>query len=88
MILFVYLISLPLFSFDDRLVLRLLIVIAVLFPLAFYHHSWSFWLSFDHLVETLPVYVDQYSNTPKQGSELERAPLEPARPHRHFDNLN
>ena len=30
--------------------------IAVTFPLAFYHHSWSFWLAFDYLVEGLPVY--------------------------------
>ena len=35
-------------------VLVVLFVVAVTFPLAFYHHSWSFWLAFDHLVETLP----------------------------------
>ena len=35
-------------------VLAGLFVIALLFPVAFYHHSWSFWLGFDHLVEGLP----------------------------------
>lgn len=37
----------------DR-VLILLFALAVVFPLAFYHHSWSVWLGFDHLVESLP----------------------------------
>lgn len=59
-ILVVFLISLPLFSFDDRAVVRLLIIIALLFPLAFYHHSWSMWLGFDHLVERLPS--DKYES--------------------------
>jgi uncharacterized protein (DUF983 family) len=35
-------------------VLGVLFGVAVAFPLAFYHHSWSFWLAFDHVVETLP----------------------------------
>lgn len=35
-------------------VLGLLFGVAVIFPLAFYHHSWSLWLAFDHIVETLP----------------------------------
>lgn len=59
-ILVVFLISLPLFSMDDRLVVRLLIAIALLFPLAFYHHSWSLWLAFDHLIERLPL--DKYES--------------------------
>jgi hypothetical protein len=29
--------------------------VAILFPVAFYHHSWSFWLGFDYLVEGLPT---------------------------------
>ena len=37
-------------------VLVVLFVIALLFPPAFYHHSWSFWLGFDYLVEGLPKY--------------------------------
>ena len=35
-------------------VLGVLLGVAIIFPLAFYHHSWSLWLAFDHLVETLP----------------------------------
>jgi hypothetical protein len=34
-------------------VLTTLFIIAVAFPIAFYHHSWSIWLSFDHYVEGL-----------------------------------
>lgn len=33
-----------------------LFVVALLFPVAFYHHSWSLWLGFDHLIEGLPKY--------------------------------
>jgi uncharacterized protein (DUF983 family) len=53
-ILLFYLISLPFFSNYDQLVLGFLFVVAIIFPLAFYHHSWSLWLGFDHLVEALP----------------------------------
>ena len=35
-------------------VLAFLFSIALLFPIAFYHHSWSLWLTFDHFVEGLP----------------------------------
>ena len=35
-------------------VLWLLFLIGVVFPVAFYHHSWSLWLAFDCLVEGLP----------------------------------
>ena len=35
-------------------VLAGLIVVALVFPVAFYHHSWSFWLGFDYLIEGLP----------------------------------
>ena len=31
-----------------------LFLVAVTFPVAFYHHSWSLWIAFDHLVEGLP----------------------------------
>lgn len=37
-------------------VLAGLFVIALLFPVLFYHHSWSLWLGFDYLVEGLPKY--------------------------------
>jgi hypothetical protein len=33
-----------------------LFVVALLFPVAFYHHSWSLWLAFDCLIEGLPKY--------------------------------
>ena len=39
----------------DR-VLVLLFVMALIFPIGFYHHSWSFWLGFDYIVESLPKY--------------------------------
>lgn len=34
--------------------LSLLFAVALLFPVAFYHHAWSLWLAGDHLVEGLP----------------------------------
>ena len=37
-------------------IVTILFTLAVIFPLAFYHHSWSFWLAFDHLVEGLPKF--------------------------------
>lgn len=53
-ILLAYLASLPVINAHYQVVLAMLFVIAVLFPVAFYHHSWSIWLTFDHLVEGLP----------------------------------
>jgi hypothetical protein len=41
---------------DYERVLILLFLAAVIFPVAFYHHSWSLWLGFDYLVESLPTY--------------------------------
>jgi hypothetical protein len=40
---------------DYSKVLNWLFAVAIIFPLAFYHHSWSFWLGFDYLVESLPM---------------------------------
>jgi ribosomal protein S27AE len=40
-------------------VLAGLFVVALIFPVAFYHHSWSFWLAFDYLIESLPKYVER-----------------------------
>ena len=51
-----YLISLPLVSAHYQLVIGILLAIALLFPVAFYHHSWSLWLGFDFIVESLPKY--------------------------------
>jgi uncharacterized protein (DUF983 family) len=39
---------------DDAALLPLVFAVALLFPIAFYHHSWSLWLAGDHLVEGLP----------------------------------
>jgi uncharacterized protein (DUF983 family) len=40
-----------------QLMLSILFAVALLFPVAFYHHSWSFWLGFDYLIESLPKHV-------------------------------
>ena len=55
-ILVVSAISLTVFGAHYETVLVGLFVLALLFPSAFYHHSWSFWLGFDYLVESLPKY--------------------------------
>ena len=39
---------------DGAVLLTLLFAVALLFPVAFYHHAWSLWLAADHLVEGLP----------------------------------
>jgi uncharacterized protein (DUF983 family) len=41
---------------DYEHVLVLLFIMALIFPVAFYHHSWSLWLGFDFIVESLPKY--------------------------------
>ena len=53
-ILVLYVASLPFISTRFDLVLTCLSVVALVFPVAFYHHSWSLWLGFDHIVEKLP----------------------------------
>ena len=53
-ILIAYLVAVAIGHDIDRSVITVLFVLAVTFPLAFYHHSWSLWLGFDHLVESLP----------------------------------
>ncbi|HEY9405685.1 MAG TPA: hypothetical protein VIQ24_23750 [Pyrinomonadaceae bacterium] len=53
-ILVLYVLSLPVINTRFDLVLTCLSAVALIFPVAFYHHSWSFWLGFDHIVETLP----------------------------------
>jgi hypothetical protein len=50
-------------------VLAGLFVIALLFPVAFYHHSWSLWLGFDYLIEGLPKYEQTTSNKQIQGRQ-------------------
>lgn len=41
-------------GFNFESMLPALLATALVFPAAFYHHSWSAWLTFDHLVEKLP----------------------------------
>ena len=55
-ILVVCLIWLTLIGSSYETVLAGLFVLALLFPVLFYHHSWSLWLGFDYLVEGLPKY--------------------------------
>ncbi|HEV2704565.1 MAG TPA: DUF983 domain-containing protein [Pyrinomonadaceae bacterium] len=55
-ILLVYLASLPFVETHFQMLLNVMLVLALVFPIVFYHHSWSLWLGFDHVVETLPVY--------------------------------
>jgi uncharacterized protein (DUF983 family) len=61
LILLVYLVCLVLLGINYQTVLWVLFVSALLFPLVFYHHSWSLWLGFDHLIETLPKKTGQAS---------------------------
>lgn len=44
------------FGYSERLVYYVTLPLAALFAAGFYHHSWSIWLSFDYLVESLPEY--------------------------------
>ena len=53
-ILLVYLFTMLLLDIESHYALALLLLIGVTFPVAFYHHSWSLWLTFDNLVESLP----------------------------------
>src|SRR3954469_9943254 len=49
----IYLVSITLTTFNERVVLSILFVIGISFPLAFYHHAWALWLAMDHLIEGL-----------------------------------
>lgn len=53
-ILLIYVAGLLLAGFEFQTMLTALLATAALFPVAFYHHSWSAWLTFDHVVEKLP----------------------------------
>jgi len=55
-ILFVCFFCLLIIGADYANVLIVLFVMALVFPVAFYHHSWSLWLGFDFIVESLPKY--------------------------------
>ena len=48
--------SLMVLGYSYEAILVTLFIVALLFPVAFYHHSWSLWLGFDYLIESLPKY--------------------------------
>ena len=53
-ILVAYIACLLTVGFSEELIFTVLLPAAVIFPVGFYRHSWSVWLSLDHLVERLP----------------------------------
>ena len=48
--------ALLLLGADYDKVLIFLFIVGLLFPVLFFHHSWSLWLAFDYLVESLPKF--------------------------------
>jgi uncharacterized protein (DUF983 family) len=68
-ILIFYLITLVLLGINYQLVLLVLFIAALLFPIAFYHHSWSIWLGFDHIVESLPKNLERPLTPAKSDEE-------------------
>ena len=48
--------ALLLLGADYEDVLKVLFAVAILFPILFFHHSWSLWLAFDYLIESLPKH--------------------------------
>jgi uncharacterized protein (DUF983 family) len=42
---------------DALLTVKLLLAVAAIFPFIAYHHCWSFWLGFNHLVNPLPKLI-------------------------------
>jgi uncharacterized protein (DUF983 family) len=57
-----YFVGLLLVGKNFDLLLALLFAVAILFPVAFYHHSWSVWLAADYLIESLPKYAGQHGS--------------------------
>jgi uncharacterized protein (DUF983 family) len=55
-IIFIYLACLLATNLKDESIIAILFVFGLLFPVAFYHHSWSIWLGFDYLIESLPKF--------------------------------
>jgi uncharacterized protein (DUF983 family) len=55
-ILVVCLFSLLVLGASYQTVLVVLFIVALTFPLLFFHHSWSLWLAFDYLIESLPKH--------------------------------
>jgi uncharacterized protein (DUF983 family) len=55
-ILLVCTVTLSIIGLSYEAVLPILFVVGLIFPVLFYHHSWSLWLGFDYLIEGLPKY--------------------------------
>jgi uncharacterized protein (DUF983 family) len=49
-----YFAALQMVGFSEGLIFTVALPLAFALPVLFYHHSWSLWLGFDHLVEGLP----------------------------------
>lgn len=74
-VLLAYLVCLPLAGTRFDLLLGILFAVALLFPVAFYHHSWSVWLSADYLIESLPKYVERdQARRDKDGARRDATP--------------
>ncbi len=73
-VLFAYFVCLPLASTRFNLLLGILFAVALLFPVAFYHHSWSLWLSADYLIESLPKYDEHGRARKRRDGATHRAP--------------
>jgi uncharacterized protein (DUF983 family) len=58
-VLLAYFAGISLASTHFDLLLVILLAVAVVFPVTFYHHSWSVWLSADYLIESLPKYTER-----------------------------
>lgn len=51
-----YFAALQTVGFSEGLIFTVALPLAFVLPVLFYHHSWSLWLGFDHVVERLPKY--------------------------------
>jgi uncharacterized protein (DUF983 family) len=57
-VLAVYMLGQLVINLREQLLWPATFALALVFPIAFYHHSWSIWLCLDHLLETLPRHVE------------------------------
>lgn len=64
-----YFLCLSLASTRFDLLLTILFAVALLFPVAFYHHSWSLWLGADYVIESLPKYTERGRVTEEDDSD-------------------
>ncbi len=51
-----YFAALQTVGFSEGLIFSVALPLAFVLPVLFYHHSWSLWLGFDHLIEGLPQH--------------------------------